>query len=406
MKDIIVIAEYCSSFDSKNNGRFKELCDRLCFKNKVEIITSTFSHVTKKQKEVIEYNLNYKITNLYEPGYSKNVCFKRFYSHFIWGKNVKKYLNKRKRPDIIYCAVPSLTAAHNAAKYCKKNNIKFIIDVQDLWPEAFQMVFNVPVLSDLIFFPMKKQADYIYKNADKIVAVSETYRNRALQVNKKDKNGLVVYLGTNLSSLEEKLNDQKITYQKEKNEFWIGYLGTIGSSYDIKTALLATKEVQKEYSNVKLILLGDGPLLAKYKQMANDLNVNAVFLGRKDYIEAMKILSQCDIALNPLVKGAAQSIINKVGDYAALGLPIINSLENREYQELLNTYNAGKNVECENAHLMSKSIIELLHDKNRRLEMGNNNRKLAKEKFNRENTYKAIIHYILDESAGKNNENR
>ncbi len=36
--------------------------------------------------------------------------------------------------------MPSLDVAKVAAKYAKENNIRFIIDIQDLWPEAFRMV--------------------------------------------------------------------------------------------------------------------------------------------------------------------------------------------------------------------------------------------------------------------------
>ena len=105
---------------------------------------------------------------LHESGYPKNVCLKRFFSHFVWGRNVKKYLTKRKHPDVVYCAVPSLTAAYLASKFCSKHNIKFVIDIQDLWPEAFQMVFNIPILSQLIFLPFTFKANLIYKKADVI----------------------------------------------------------------------------------------------------------------------------------------------------------------------------------------------------------------------------------------------
>lgn len=89
------------------------------------------------------------------------------------------------------------------ANYCKKNNIKFIIDVQDLWPEAFRMVFNIPIISSILFYPMKKKADYIYSIADKIVAVSETYCNRALKANKKVDKGITAFLGTDLKYFDE-----------------------------------------------------------------------------------------------------------------------------------------------------------------------------------------------------------
>lgn len=46
------------------------------------------------------------------------------------------------------------------------------------------MVFHIPIISNIIFYPLKKMADNVYKSADDIIAVSETYVNRAEKVNK------------------------------------------------------------------------------------------------------------------------------------------------------------------------------------------------------------------------------
>lgn len=56
------------------------------------------------------------------------------------------------------------------------------------------------------------------------------------------------------------------------------------------------------------------------------------------------LLCSCDIAVNPIKKGSAGSIINKVGDYAAAGIPVVNTQENLEYKNILEEYNAGINV--------------------------------------------------------------
>ena len=125
----------------------------------------------------------------------------RFLSHYIMARNLKKYLRKRKLPNVIYCSIPSLSVAKVMAKYANKNKIKFIIDIQDLWPEAFTMVFKIPFINKIIFSPFKRNADYVYSSADEIIAVSETYSNRALKVNKKVKKATSVYLGTNLEKI-------------------------------------------------------------------------------------------------------------------------------------------------------------------------------------------------------------
>ena len=204
---ILMIVNFVSFPFEGGNSRFTYILNMLDHKkNQLELVTSNFRHSTKTKREYSHKELSkvpYKITLLDEPGYKKNVSIKRFYSHKILSINLKKYLKKIDKPDLIYCAVPSLDLAKEAAKYAKNNNIRFIIDVQDLWPEAFRMVLKIPIIKDIVFFPLTLKANYIYKNADDIIAVSETYANRASKVNKKYNNKLSVFLGTDLENFDK-----------------------------------------------------------------------------------------------------------------------------------------------------------------------------------------------------------
>lgn len=108
----------------------------------------------------------------------------------------------------------------------------------------------------------------------------------------------------------------------------------------------------------------------------------------------VSVLCSCDIAINPIKKGAAQSIVNKVGDYAAAGIPVVNTQENLEYKNILEEYNAGINVKNESFIDTANAIETLYNDKRIRIKYGENNRILAEKKFNRKLTYKEIIDLI------------
>lgn len=132
---------------NSGNNRFSYIANMLSeSQHNIEVVTSDFSHNRKKKKEILKESLNYKIKYIEEPRYLKNVSLNRFKSHFLMGRRLRKYLQSRKKPDLIYCAVPSLDVAMVVAKYAKKHEIHFVLDIQDLWPEAFEMIFNVPIL--------------------------------------------------------------------------------------------------------------------------------------------------------------------------------------------------------------------------------------------------------------------
>lgn len=393
MKDIVIIANFVTDIDGGANGRFTYLANILDQNNyKVEIITSDFSHEKKKRRMGNVRKFPYKVTLIHEPGYPKNVCLQRFRSHFIWGRKVYSYLKERKKPDIVYCAVPSLTAGVKAAKYCQEKGVKFIIDVQDLWPEAFQMVFHIPVISKLIFSPFKYIADKIYQSADEIIAVSQSYVDRAMSVSKKCKNGHAVFLGTNLGTFDR--NTQKNEYNRQDNQIWLGYCGTLGSSYDLTCVIDALEILKKDY-DIKFIVMGDGPRKIEFEKYAEKKKVTAEFTGRLNYSKMCGLLSACDLAVNPITHGAAQSIINKHADYAAAGIPVINTQENQEYRNLVEKYNMGVNCENSNAVDLASKLQMLIEDKTLRVEMGKNARRCAEEKFDRNRTYGDLINIII-----------
>ncbi len=397
MKKILIIANFARFPWEEGNGRFNYIINSLnTEKVEIEFITSSFFHGEKKQRDFNDKrleNLNYKATLIKEPGYNKNVCLKRFYSHNIFAKNVKRYLQTIEKPDLIYTAVPSLDVAKVAANYAKKNNIKIAVDIQDLWPEAFKMILSIPIISDIIFLPMKLQADRIYKKADYIISVSDTYANRAIKVNKKYEEKIVAYLGTDLDYFDECKNNSKL--EKNNNIFEIAYLGTLGSSYDIKNVIDAIKILNdKGINNLRFSLFGNGPLEEEFKNYAKEKNINCDFTGRLDYEEMVKRLCNSDIAINPIRKKSAASIINKVGDYAAAGLPVINTQESLEYRKLVEEYNIGFNVENNKPEQMADKILKLYNDKKLRDSFGKNNRKLAEEKFDRRKSYLKIKELI------------
>lgn len=391
-KKILIIANFVTLPWENGNSRFTYIVD-LIDKEKydVELITSSFWHENKTQREPNEeaLNLDYNITLIKEPGYKKNISLRRFYSHNRFAKNVKKYLETIDKPDVIYASVPSLDVAKVASRYAEKNNIKFIIDIQDLWPEAFKMVFNIPVISNLIFYPMRKTADYIYSRADSIVAVSDTYADRATTVNEKYKEKVSVFLGTDLEKFDEAHKEFEIV--PFDDVIRIAYIGTLGHSYDIKCVIDSIKILnEKGLKNILFALMGSGPLQEEFEAYSKEKGVNCDFTGRLSYGEMVGKLCSCNIAVNPIKAGSAGSIINKVGDYAASGLPVINTQESEEYRKLVEDYQIGFNVENGNPKDLAEKIEMLYNNKDLRERLGANNRRLAEEKFDRKNTYTAI----------------
>ena len=247
---IIIIANFPANLDgSKAKGRFLYLGEMLCDRgHQVEMIVSDFEHGKKQHRErnsIKQDAYKSKITVLHESGYPDNVSIKRLWSHFQWGRNVEKYLRSIEKPDVVYCAIPSLTASVKVAKYCKITGARFIVDVQDLWPEAFVLAIRNKILKKA-FMPISWYVNKAYAQADTVVAVSNTYANRALQVNRKGAKGICVFLGNDGALFDEARDSLKV--EKSEGVLQLCYIGTLGYSYDLKCAIDALALYGKQWN--------------------------------------------------------------------------------------------------------------------------------------------------------------
>lgn len=391
---IAIIAQYTSDFQREENGRFTEIAKYLNKIDSVELITSSFSHNLKQKKVCKIQPTEYKLTFIDAPSYKRNISLQRLRSCKVFAKNIKSYLRKTQDIKLVYCAVPSLDVAKVAIDFCKREKIPIILDIQDLWPDAFYMVFDIPVVSKLLFFPLKVMADNIYRNANNIVTVSNTYLERATtHISHIADNSLVAYLGTSLKSFDK--FSEGIKKNTSRENITIVYIGTLSYSYDINLVIHAIQNIQKK-SNLKItfLVMGDGPLREQFYLEAKRCDVQSKFTGKLSYPEMVKLLVSSDIAVNPIVKKSAGSIINKVGDYAAAGLPVINSQECIEYRELVEKYRCGINCENGNKEAFSQALLWLINHPLERKKMGKNARKMAEKLFDRDKSYREIQHFV------------
>lgn len=373
----------------------------------VTLLTSDFNHYAKQQRDIEKFRKEYpgynKIEFLHMKPYEKNISFKRYFNGRMYGRLQVEWIKENiERFDVIYFNMPGGYTINRISKYIndKKLNIPIVVDVRDLRPEALRVKIRNEFLYKILTYSMKVEADRAYACADELVAVSKEYLERALQTNKKTKNPIVVYIGAILDLFEEGVKEFAPTIQKPEKEFWLTYAGTIGASYDIKTAIDAVSIIAKDCPNVRLKILGQGPDKEYLENYAKKICAPVDFLGFVSYKEMAAWLSKSDITLNAIKIGASQSIINKVADYYAAGVPMLNSCRCEEQLWLNDHYKAGVNYLPENVNDLVEKFMLLYNDDNLRKEMGINARNLALEKFDRRNSYKEIIK-LIDNSTKK-----
>ena len=363
----------------------------------VDFITSGFQHWEKRQRDVEHFDAGtdaYTIRFIEEPFYPKNMCPQRIWAHHVVAKRVSEYFDEHHDYDLIYCQIPPNDVAREIGKAAHRFKIPFVVDVNDLWPEAFRVAFDVPVLSDILFAPFYRQAKAVYQMADAVVGTSDEYRERGLRDARAGIPSETVYVGNQLCEFDAGVVANALQIDKPIDEIWVSYAGTLSACYDLETLVRAMAMVQKTHPEAKLQILGDGSERDNLKAAAHSSGAEVVFHGYLPYSQMAAWLSKSDITINSLVEKAAQSIVTKIGDYLAAGKPMVNTSCSKEFRSKVEADGFGVNVKPGDAEGMASVLIDLIEDPQRRAQMGKRARAIAEEQFDRPHSYLKTVRLI------------
>ena len=377
--------------ETRGYTRFRFLSELLAREGfAVDLVTSTFQHWEKAQRDCSKpcyQGLPYRIVFIEEPGYTKNLDLGRIRSHRVAAKNLREHFAKNAGAyDLVYAEIPPNDVARVCAEAAEAQGIPFVADINDLWPEAMRMVVDIPVVSDVAFYPFARDAKRVYQLLSGAVGTSDEYAARPAKDRQRPYPHTTVYVGNDL--------------------VWVTYAGTLGASYDVATLVRAAALLEQErlartgapagptgqaIPPVRVKVLGDGPDREKLQALAAELDAPADFLGYQDYEHMAAYLCASDIVVNSLVKSAAQSIVTKIGDYLASGKPMVNTGSSPEFRSKVSADGFGVNVEAEDPRALAEEIAKLAGHASLRKIMGAKGRAVAEREFDQPRSYRAIV---------------
>lgn len=383
---ILIVAPFTSLPGEGGRNRFQTLAELFARDYQCTLVTSRFQHKAKAHREGPFYfsaQAGYQIRLIDEPGYKKNVGLPRLLSHRIFCNNLQRYLRHCGVPDLVYSAYPLIGSNLILGPWCRKKGIPLIMDVQDVWPESFTSV--MPSLGKRfndVLLPLKLRANKAYQYANGLVAVSDTYCQRALEAMAIPCPHQTVYIGS-----DDPLIDATPACERSTDTLEVVYIGTLSYSYDMETIIEAAALLKEQ--PVKFTIIGDGPHRQALETLQAKKGGNLTFTGMLPYQAMISRLKSADLALNAINKGASQSITNKLSDYLAVGLPIASSQDNPEVLRLL-ANGASVQYEAGNPRDLTNCILSLMNDRERLSNMRHHSKALGEKYFKRSQSYKAI----------------
>lgn len=302
----------------------------------VTLWTSDFSHARKARRQ-LGANVGtsfvrdgFRTVLVATRPYRANIGLARIVSHRLLAKAWARRVVDEPAPDLVVASSPPLSLCAAARNYCAAQNVPFIVDVMDAWPETFERV-----LPRMLLAPLRRLARRNYQAAAAISTVSERYVDlvRGYGVRAPVK---LFYHGI------ERNTSMARTEERPKSAAWrLVYAGNMGASYDVRTVIAAVKTLP----DVTLDLAGTGPCEPAWRTLAATCP-RIRFHGYLDAAALQALLATADAGVVPMFPASCVGVPYKLADYAAAGLPVLNSLTGETARVLAETgagfsYQAG-----------------------------------------------------------------
>lgn len=208
------------------------------------------------------------------------------------------------------------------------------------------------------------------------IAVSQDIKSRALEFGiPKDKID-VSYIGIDTKSFVK----SSCSFKDRKQVLFVGRLVEKKGCHIL---LDAFSEIQNQFPDVELKIIGSGPLENTLRESAKSLNINAVFLGSCTKHEVIHELSQSLVLCLPSIhakNGDAEGFGLVLLEAAACGVPVITSAFGGAKEGVIDGVTGFSFNENDSIQLANRLRL-LLSEPSMMEVMGNEGRRFVEENF-------------------------
>lgn len=273
-----------------------------------------------------------------------------------WEREVEAILSKF-QPDIIHL-VTEFTMGYAGLRWAKKHNVLIISSYHTNFAD-YAAYYNYPFLSQILWNYLVWFHNQCSLNLCPSNDTLETLKTKGMK-------NLSLWgrgIDGRLFNPSKKSDELRKKYKVAHEDIMLLYVGRLAPEKDLNVLVDAFKIVKKEYSNVKLIIAGDGPS----RQGIEALNIPDIILtGELNQEELAPLYASCDIFTFP---STSETYGNVVLEAMACGAPVVAPLCGGIKENLKNGFN-GLSHKPHDAKDMAKAIIKLIDDEKLRSLIG------------------------------------
>lgn len=230
-------------------------------------------------------------------------------------------LVRRERYDLAYVYHPPITVGLAAALAGRIRRLPFVLDVQDLWPDTIAATGMVGTGG--LVRGLGRLCDHVYRRAAAIVVQSEGMRTTLVARGVPAAKLTTIHNWSDAEFSDAAASDLSPVPHAR---FTLVYGGNLGRAQALETVVDAAALLQRQRSDIEIVLQGDGVEAASLRTRAQAAGVTILrFEPRRPQREIVEIFRRADALLLHLADAPlfAITVPSKTQFYLSLGRPVV-----------------------------------------------------------------------------------
>lgn len=317
-----------------------------------------------KKRKYEETSDGYVVVHRFPMFREKRNPLQRAFRYMCCGVAQYIYSTREKNVDIVHSGSTPPTQGALSALVAKrlskklKKRIPFVYNLQDIFPDSMVNA-GMTQKGSLVWKIGRKMEDFTYRNADKIIVISESFKRNIMEKGVPEEKIIIVPNWVDLQKVQPVKKENNTLFDElsiNKDSFNVVYAGNIGEAQGVDVILEAARKLE-DNENIHFIIFGGGSQFEEIKNKINSYrNVSLFALLPQDRVS--EVYSLGDVALITCKPGTGKAgLPSKTWSIMACNTPIIASFDvESDLAEIIHTANAGCVVEPGNADELVQAI--------------------------------------------------
>lgn len=306
-------------------------------------------------------------------------CIKQF-NRALFSKDARKC-------ELIFTGSTPPIKGAMVALVKKFRKVKFVYNLHDIFPDSL-VGSGLANKGGFLWKIGRVIENFTYRNADKIIVISEDFKRNIMEKGVPEHKIVVVYNWVDTDKIKPVTKEENPLFEEfgiSKDKFNVVYAGNLGNAQNVMLLIEAAKKLKNDDS-IQIIIFGTGGIEQELKSAIRENELNNVKMLPLQPMERVPFVygvgDVCVVACKEGLGGSAMP--SKTWTIMSCGKAVLANFDEGELKHIIEDNYCGVFTKAGDADGFVEAIRELKNSSEKCEEMGKNGRKFVLENLNKD----------------------